>query len=117
MSLSSWPMWLRYRVYAAMLAILFAAAFISEAGQAAGPWHVQLHLLTFFVVALVSCWAWPKLHLKWQLLMAVLVPVIHEVCEMFGHGHRLEYRDIAIDVAGGFIGIALAAFFKRKSAA
>lgn len=59
MRLLSWPNWLRHQIYAVMLAVLFAGAFIPGTGEAVGDWHIQMHLAVFAVVSLVSCWAWP----------------------------------------------------------
>lgn len=91
------PGWLRYRRYAILVACLIGSAFILEFGELAGSWHTSLHRLTFALVALMGCWAWPSLKWYWQLVPALALPVIQDVCEMYGYGHGLEWSDILVD--------------------
>lgn len=101
------PAIVRLAILAVILAGLFIGAYIPEVGVAAGPWHVELHLLAFFLVGGAICWSLSMLAWWWSLLLAVMVPVAHEVCEMWGHHHGLEVGDIYIDCIGSLAAVAL----------
>lgn len=92
-------------VVGAMLAGLFIGAFIPAVGKAAGPWHIELHFLAFALVGSVLTACLWRLHWYWHGIIIVVIPVIHEICEIWGHHHGLEVMDIIIDIGGGLTGV------------
>ncbi|WP_406666151.1 hypothetical protein [Gallaecimonas sp. GXIMD1310] len=110
------PGWLRYRLYAIVIVVLISGAFLPELAGITGHWHTELHLLTFALISMLSCWAWPALPLRWQLLPATVLPVVQEVCIMYGYQQALAWQDILLDMAGGLLGIAIVGTLLRRRA-
>ncbi len=90
------------------ITVLFIAAFIPSVGVKVSPWHVEVHVLTYAFVGALTYWTLSNL--KYYLLypIIVMIPIAHEICEIWGHNHRLETHDIMIDLIGMGIGTLLA---------
>ncbi|WP_156430508.1 hypothetical protein [Vibrio tritonius] len=103
----------RLLTFSVMLSVLFAGAYVPAVGQAAGPWHFELHFLAFGLVGVVTTWALSRLSWRWHCLLIVMIPLGHEICEIWGHHHGLETMDVMVDILGGLTGILLAQILMR----
>lgn len=104
----------RIGLFFIIISILFIAAFIPSIGIKAAPWHVEAHLLTYATVAILSYWTLSGLKFYWLWPIIILVPIVHEFCEIWGHHHHLEMNDIMLNLTGTGIGILLALVFLKK---
>ncbi len=95
----------RLGLFFIVISILFIAAFIPSIGIKAAPWHVEVHLLTYATVSILAYWTLSGLKFYWLWSIIILVPIAHEVCEIWGHYHRLEVNDIITNLIGTGIGI------------
>jgi hypothetical protein len=91
-----------------VLSVLFIAAFIPAIGVKAAPWHVEIHLLTYALVGALTYWTLARIKYYWLCLTVVFIPVMHEICEVWGHHHRLEVNDIIINLIGMLSGTLFA---------
>ncbi|MZI92862.1 hypothetical protein F9817_06595 [Vibrio sp. CAIM 722] len=103
----------RVTALGSVLLVLFAGAYIPEVGKLAWPWHFQLHFLAFMIVGGVISWTMSSIGWRWHTFIAVLIPLAHETCEIWGHSHGLETKDIAIDVVGSLAGVLLINLYQR----
>lgn len=113
MTLSSVSHPWRVLFFSVMLSVLFIGAYIPAVGQAAGPWHFELHFLAFGLVGVVTTWALSRLSWRWHCLLIVMIPLGHEICEIWGHHHGLETMDVMVDILGGLTGILLTQIANR----
>ncbi|MDC0611818.1 hypothetical protein OAP63_13880 [Vibrio sp.] len=100
----------RLSLFVVLLITLFIGAFLPQVGQAAGPWHSQLHILAYAVVGFVTYWSFTNIKALWSGTIILSIPVLHEVLEIWGHHHQLEVHDILLNLIGVVCGSLIAYF-------
>ena len=78
-----------------------------------GDLHRKAHLVSFAVLAFAWRWALPRAPVSMVALGVIGFAFLHEVIEIFGHGHPYEMEDVAIDASGAVIGLILAQVAKK----
>lgn len=105
---------MRMGIFLSLLSALFVAAYVPPmSANMVGPWHFSMHFVAFAVLGGLTGWALSCLAGFWQTLLLVVIPCVHEICEITGHHHRLEYNDIMVDIVGGIIGLMLIKLVKK----
>jgi len=98
----------------ALTIALLVASVMPSAGQAfGGELHRRAHLVSFAVLALAWRWSLPRVPVSMVTLGVIGFAFLHEAIEIFGHRHRYEIEDVAIDACGALIGLILAQFAKK----
>ncbi|HSU63803.1 MAG TPA: hypothetical protein VLJ12_08045 [Burkholderiales bacterium] len=93
----------------ALTIALLLAGIMPSAGQAfGGDLHRKAHLISFAVLALAWRWSLPQVPISLLALGVIGFAFLQETIEIFGHHHRFEMEDVAIDAAGAVIGLILA---------
>ncbi|MCE0492897.1 hypothetical protein [Vibrio salinus] len=97
-----------------VIAILFSAAFVPAIGVKAAPWHIEIHFLTYAIVGVITYWTLSELAFYLLYSIITMIPVAHEICEIWGHHHHLEIQDIIINLIGMGTGTFIAILTQKK---
>jgi hypothetical protein len=93
----------------ALTIALLVAGMMPAAGQAfGGDLHRKAHLASFALLALAWRWSLPRVPISLLALGVIGFAFLQEAIEIFGHHHRFEMEDVAIDASGALIGLILA---------